>query len=321
LRNKRVAALSRACWLALALALAVAACKVEVGLGDQAWRGAVANYRHDADVGGYKLHYIDVGQGEPVVLIHGFADSTYTFSKNIAPLVAAGRRVILVDQPGLGRSELPPEPYVYSLENQSEQILKLLDQLGLQRFAVGGSSMGGGVSLYLAWKHPDRVTRAALFDPACFRLDQYGWMPLVSHPSIARLATAIAIREGVAYGLYDVFFDTNKVTSAVIDEYAQALNKPGFQDVLWRLIHDYFSPEFERMTRSYGEIKTPMLLIWGDHDKWAPPLLGPRLRDAIPGSRLIVVPDCGHLPHFERPEVVNPFIVDFYTERYMPAGR
>jgi pimeloyl-ACP methyl ester carboxylesterase len=304
---------------AVLVALACVGCRVPIGAGDAAWNRFAEPYRHEVDVGGYRLHYVDIGDGPPIVMIHGFADSTYTFHENARPLVEAGFRVILVDQPGLGRSELPPEPHTYSVENQANGVLRLADKLGLTRFGVAGSSMGGGICLYLSWRHPDRITRAAPLDPACFRLEGRGWMPLLNMPVLPTVATEAAGRFIVEFALRDVLYNKNQVTDAVIDEYARALNKPGYRVVLRRIIREYFSPEFDAMTRSYREVTVPQLLIWGDHDRWVPPEFGPRLQQALPNARLEVVSRCGHLPHLERPAVVNPLLIAFFSEGLPPT--
>jgi pimeloyl-ACP methyl ester carboxylesterase len=307
----RLAALA----VAFLAVFAAASCHVEIGPGDRAWNDFAAPYRHDIAMGGYRLHYVDVGQGDPVLLVHGYADSTFTFHANVPALAEAGLRALPLDLPGLGRSELPPEPFVYSIENLSAEVVKFADKLHLDRFAVAGSSMGGGIALYLAEKYPERVTRIVPIDPACFSLAGHRWMPLLKYDSLARIGTHAAGRATIAIALHDVFADSKNITSAVVDEYARPLNKPGFRDLLRRLLVEYFSPEFMAMTQRYDQIRAPTLLIWGAGDKWVPTAFGPKLQALIAGSRLTIVPHAGHLPQQERPDIVNPLLVEFLKEK------
>jgi pimeloyl-ACP methyl ester carboxylesterase len=295
----------------LILLTAATGCQFKAGPGDRQWNDAVEPLRHSLQMDGYRLDYIDSGRGDPVLLVHGFADSTYCFHANFKPLVDAGFRAIAIDLPGLGRSEAPPEPFVYSIENLAGETLKFADRLGLGRFAIAGSSMGGGIALFLAERQPERVVRVIAFDPACFSLAGVRWMPLAQNQTLSKAALSLATPLTVDLALHDVFWDSSQVNSAVVDEYSRPLAKPGYRNLLRRLIHEYFSAEFDAMTEHYDTIKSPTLLIWGENDRWVPPEFGPRLQRLIPDAQLTFAPKCGHLPHQERPDIVNPLLIEF----------
>jgi pimeloyl-ACP methyl ester carboxylesterase len=297
-------------WLMLLAALLLVGCSGPIGRGDLKWHKLIASHSRHMDMGGYKLHYLDLGQGRPVVMIHGFADSTYCWHANAKALLEAGLRLILVDQPGLGQSGIPPAPYTYSLENQAAAVMKLCDHLGLKRFSLVGSSMGGGIALYLAWRHPGRVERMVLLDPACFEPPGIRWLAL---PGAGYLASLLGGRWSVGRGLKSAYYRDDLVNDAVIDEYARPTQKKGFFKVLSSLSSQYFSPAFHAMTKAYGQIKTPALIIWGQFDTWVPPEYGRRLHKALAGSELKVIKDTGHLPHQEDPRAVNRLLVDFLT--------
>jgi len=286
-------------------------CAVTIGEGDRVWNEYVAADRHEADVGGYKLHYIDVGRGEPVVMIHGYADSSYTWHRNVRELAEAGFRVIAVDQPGLGRSEIPPEPFTFAMENMAREILDLTDRLGLQTFHVVGSSMGGGIALFLAARYPERIRKVAVFDPACYPMHNSELAVLSRREGTRQFVADIAGRWAGWYALREVYDDDAKVTAALVDEYARPLNKPGYRRLLARLLAEYFSRTFSRMGDEYPSIEAPVLIVWGVQDKWVDPAFADRLHLAIPGSQLLMVDHCGHLPHQEQPEIVNPRLLEF----------
>lgn len=298
-------------WLICCLLPAVAACKVEVGPGDAAWQALVKEHRRTADLGGYKLHYIDIGRGAPVVMIHGFADSTYCWHENVAPLLAAGRRLIIVDQPGLGHSELPPAPYRFTMENQAGEILKLIDRLGLKQFALVGSSMGGGIALYLSLEHPQRVTKTVAVDPAAYRPDDPS---VLGKPGMETIVKWFGGRWMYRAALRDTYYDADKVDETLVDEYVRYLDKDGYAKALTSLARDYFSPVFEQMTQRYGAMQVPVLAVWGAHDTWVPPEQGVKLNTQAPHCRLELIPDAGHLPHQEIPAAVNPLLLEFLGE-------
>lgn len=303
----------RHCFRFILLAIActgvfLGSCKTEIGEGDKAWNDLVDPYRKTADMGGYSLHYIDIGSGEPLVMIHGFADSTYCWHENIHVLKEAGYRLIIVDQPGLGRSDIPPEPYEYSIENQAKAVVKLTEYLRMRKFNIMGHSMGGGIALYIMVNHPGRIQKAVLIDPVCFHPESFKVMSL---PGMEYFSSKLGGRWAVRTGLEDAFYDGDKVDDALVDEYSRPISKPGYYKVLISLEKQFFSPGFEKMTQSYGQIQQPVLIVWGDNDTWMALKFGTRLRDEISGSILSVIKDCGHNPHQECKDKVNPLMVEF----------
>jgi len=293
----------------LILGIAMTACQDARARGDAVWAALVGSNRHQAEVAGLSLHYIDLGPGvgEPVVMVHGFGDSTYAWHRNAAALRDGGLRVILVDQPGLGRSATPPDTHVYSIENQAGAILKLVTRLGIERFKLVGHSMGGGIALYLGLNHPDRVSQVAAIDPAAF----YPGCAF-RYPGVEFVARALGARRFVTTALRDVYYQRDQVTETMIDEYAQQFEDSSRMSVLTSLCRQYFSSvEYTRMTESYANFRPPLLIVWGERDTWIPLTFGERLNRLVPGSMLRVIADAGHAPHQEQSQLVNPILTAF----------
>ena len=293
----------------LPLLLLSSGCGVHIGPGDRAWNQLVAPARKSVALDSYRMHYIDVGRGPVVVLVHGFADSSYSFHETARPLLAAGYRLIILDLPGLGRSGIPPESYVYSVENQAAQVLRLTRKLGLERFHLVGHSMGGGIALYLAWKHRRRLRSVVLLAPASF--EPGGGVAALARIPVHRLVEPFFGRWVFKTGLLDVYHDDAQVDDVLVDEYARLGRKRGFVRVLMRMLADYFSPRYHEMTRQYGGYRTPMLIVWGEEDKWLPCWRGSQLHGKVPGSVYVRIPEAGHNVHQERAAVVTPFVLKF----------
>jgi 4,5:9,10-diseco-3-hydroxy-5,9,17-trioxoandrosta-1(10),2-diene-4-oate hydrolase len=292
------------CMLAVMVLLS---CSRSMPRQDLSWRKLVDGRSHDVAVKGLRMHYIELGAGQPVVMIHGIADSTYSWHENAQALADAGLRIILVDQPGFGKTDIPASGWTYSVENQGEAILGMADQLGLERFSLVGHSLGGGISLYMAWKHPERIDRVAVIDPASQRTS----CPFGFASDLVK--DCVGTRWFVKRGLRSAFFDANKVTDAMIDEYARLIDRPGRagRGVLGGVCGDFFSPTYDLMTQSYGRLKPTLLIIWGREDTWHPLEFGTRLQTMIPGSQLEVIPQAGHNVHQERPDLLNPILIRF----------
>lgn len=287
-------------------------CKKEIGRGDAVWHKLVDAHGSKVDVGGYSLKVIDMGTGQAVVMIHGFGDSAYCYHKNLRALLDAGFRVILVEQPGLGQSDIPPQPYTYSVENQAEAISTALDCLGIDRFPIVGHSMGGGIALYLAFYYPQRIEKTVCIDGACYPLEG---MRLFANPVALSLGKFIVRPWIIRMALNDVFYDKSKVTDAMVAEYAKPLNKPGYMNALAGLAESFFSEKFMAMTQRYASLSPPLHIFWGEHDKWLPPEFGRRLAATVGGSRLHMMKEAGHSPHQERPEAFNALLVSALRKR------
>ena len=295
----------------MALLSLCSGCAAHLGPGDVPWNSLAARHRHQVDMGDYRMHYVDLarGTGPPVVMVHGYADSSYSFHENVRPLLAAGFRVIVLDLPGLGRSSIPGKPYVYSVENQARQVLRLADRLGLERFHLVGHSMGGGIALYLAWRHAGRLRSVVAVAPASF--NPAGALAVLGKLPVHGLVEPFVGRWVFKTALLDVIHDDRKVDRTLVDEYARLMGKKGFVRVIMRMVADYFSPLHEAMTRQYGSIRTPMLIVWGEEDTWLPCWRGRELAGKVPGALYVRVPGAGHNVHQERPRLVNAFLVKF----------
>ncbi|MDO9222615.1 MAG: alpha/beta hydrolase [Caulobacter sp.] len=277
-------------------------------LTDDAWSALVDPHRRDVVLeGGVTMHCIDLGSGEPVVLIHGIGDSAYSWRQNAHFLVGAGFRVILVDQPGFGRSAIPPRGWSYSVENQAEAILGTVDRLGIGEFNIVAHSLGGGEALYLATAHSDRVIRLAVISPVSQRTPcPFGLMTDL-------LVWVIGVRRFTALALRSAYFRPEKVSDVQIDEYARPLARPGRlgSGVLGGVCRDYFSHAYDRMAESYRGLRAKLLIIWGEQDTWHPVAFGERLHSLVVGSRLELIPEAGHNVHQEGADLVNPLLARF----------
>ena len=300
-------------FLSLLIGLFLGGCHTTGVPADLAWNELVTPYRHDLPMEGYQLHYIDMGSGPPVMMLHGYASSGYAWNKNLVPLVKAGFRVILVDLPGQGLSTVPPRSFSPKVENIATQVIALADHLKLDTFSVTGCSMGGGITLFIAATYPERVERAAVIDPACFDQEKPFSLKLLNNKVIGSVIVQFASRRNVENALKDTAYLDEVITDTFVSEYARPLAKPGYKSFIGRLVREFPSERGLAMTHHYDKLKTPLLIIWGREDKWVPVEFGQRLNDLVPNSRLEVFDGIGHMPHLEAPEKTNALLIDFFS--------
>ena len=259
-----------------------------------------AAYSHFADVDGVRIHYQEKGAGAPLVLIHGYTSSTFAWKDVFEPL-SRQFRVIAVDLKGFGFSGKPEGDY--TRRAQGELVIRLLDQLKIDRAVFCGNSMGGEVSMNAAVRRPDRVSALILVDSGGVTVGGGGSVApgITRWPVIGPAIAALALTSDslVRDGLRMSFYNDSMVTDEQVAAYYRPLKTRGGQRAayLTRVQSglDPIEPEINK-------IRCPTLIIWGAEDELIPLEAGRRLNSMIAGSRLVVFDKCGHLPQAEMPE-------------------
>lgn len=274
-------------------------------------RAAVPNseYSHFADIDGVRLHYQEKGVGTPLVLLHGFTSSTYSWKDVFEPL-AKTFRVIAVDLKGFGFSGKPDGDY--TRRAQAVLVGHLLDHLKIEKAWFCGNSMGGEVSLNLALASPQRVAGLILIDSAGVEVKGASSLApgYLLIPVVGRLLMALALRSDklVREGLEKSFYDDTKVTDDRVAYYHRPLKTRGGQLAALRARTQagQFPVEPE-----LGKINAPTLIIWGAEDAVIPIEAGWKINSLIKSSKLVIIEKCGHVPQEEMPERVLAEITKF----------
>lgn len=281
----------------------------------QKYRDVIFHSEHSrfVEVDGVRVHYQEAGEkANPVlVLIHGFASSTLVWSKVFLSLAQAGFRVIAVDLLGFGYSGKPRNGE-YTITGQANLLMKLLERLGIKRATLVGSSYGGAVAATCALDHPQRVDKLVLIGtvnnnrPLRFKL-----MRIFSSPVVGDVVSPLLIgsrrllrkRMKRVYDRHEWVLDERRV-----DARHFPLRASGTQRAIISTVRHW---DAERISRDAHLIRQPTLLLWGENDLEIPLADGERLHEEIPGSRLVVFLNCGHLPHEEYPEAFTKVVTDF----------
>jgi len=257
-------------------------------------------------VDGVSLAYDDYGSGPPVVCVHGFPASSYSW-KRVATALSESSRVVCIDMMGFGDSEKPAGES-YSIHRQSELILGAIEQLGLQGIVLVGHSLGGGVCLdimrRLGERH-DLVRGLALVDPVCYPMRLPWFMLALMVPVVPRLIMKLIPEQwGFALLQNAMYHPINGMSREAMDEYARCLGSPGGHAAIVRIAKEIVPPDIDEMVSSYSRISVPTQIIWGRQDRVLPLALGHRLEGDIPTAWLHEVDTCGHCPQEERPDEV-----------------
>jgi len=269
------------------------------------------------DVDGIRVHYQQAGDkhAPAMVLIHGFASSTLVWSNVFLKLAAAGYRVIALDMLGYGYSAKPRKGE-YTIAGQAKLLVRLLDRLSIPRAIFIGSSYGGAVAATCALDYPDRVEKLILVGavnnnrPLEFMLMRLFGSPVfgdVVSPLLIGSRRLLRRRMKRVYDQHSWVLDERRVDARHLP-----LRAAGTQRAIIRTVRAW---DAERISRDAHLIKQPTLLLWGENDSEIPLADGERLHQEIPGSRLLVFLNCGHIPHEEYPEAFTNVVTDFCEAR------
>lgn len=261
-------------------------------------------------VDGALVHYLAAGDGEPVILIHGFGASSFSWRHNLAAL-ARHRRVYALDLPGFGYSSRSSDRQ-YSLRQMAHTLRRFLGHLGVARASLVGNSIGGAVALQLAHDFPESVDKLVLVGAFTARL---GPLPFVNLPlgrslALLLLHYAAGSEHRLATLIRGLYGDPDQVTPETVAGYFRPFCVKGSAAAIWAMLA---SPWDGDLPEQSGAIAVPTLLVWGDRDPIAPLAEGRRLERALPRARLVVFPGAGHAPAEEQPAEFNHLVNDFLS--------
>lgn len=280
----------------------------------------VARARFVTLASGHRVRVVEAGDpsAPPVLLLHGWACSAYSFRFTLPALAAAGLHATAVDLLGHGQSDKPLAAEHYSADALTRQVAHLLDALDLGPVSIVGHSLGGGVALRLAASHPERVDRVAVVSPANASaipiLRVARWL---SPPAVAPLLPRLATRWLFGLVLRSVQGGNHRrYTARDVDEYWAPTQSPDFVRALRLLVHEYdWSPLAPDTLRTLHQ---PLLAILGDLDRLTPAAdIEPWLCNGYGGPVRVHRISAGHTVQEEAPAAVNAALVDFLA----PPGR
>ncbi|MDP2131821.1 MAG: alpha/beta hydrolase [Erythrobacter sp.] len=273
-----------------------------------------------AKYGGVPSQFVDIGDGVTVhlrdegpkdapaiMLLHGSNADLHTWEPWVAALKSQ-YRVIRFDQVGHGLTGPDPK-HDYSRANYVADVLAVADKLGLERFIIGGNSMGGKHALAFAIAHPDRVSGLVLVDASGGPMPQdkaanknngggnIGFR-IARMPGINRLVEQITPRSLIAQSLEQSVSVRSIITEPMIDRYWELLRYPGNR----RATLQRFSQPHESLTEAeIAGVTAPTLILWGEEDRLIPVAAGQWLAKVMPTAQITVYPNIGHLPQEEAP--------------------
>jgi pimeloyl-ACP methyl ester carboxylesterase len=249
----------------------------------------------------------------PVIFVHGLLSSSKTWKKVLASS-ASGHTAIAVDLPGEGFSDRP-WPYDYSAPSQALALLDFLDARKIDRAVLVGNSLGAGVSLIAAAARPERVAGLVLVDAAFPGMTIPWSFRTLRTPALGELQIEFLVRPVVEFGLrHRLYARAGNVTEETVSDWWDPIPVPGTRRAALGFVRSR-TAGYEGLL---PKIRVPTLIVWGKEDRLLPDSDGMRLASEMPGARLVILPDCGHLPQEEAPTAFSSIVAEFVKN--LPAA-
>lgn len=274
--------------------------------GRVAWTGHWPCEQFYTSLHKMKVHHVEAGEGEPVLLLHGYPQSASCWRHQI-PALATRYRVIAPDWPGFGRSDPPGSPATYDTE--VDRIDQLADAFGLDRFNLIAHDYGGFLGLGYALRNPERVKRLALlntrahsvFRPWFYQFSRGQRLAVTRTPALTRQlplrqAHQLFLRPYRRLGCWD---------RTIENEYLGWMDTPRGRQTFVDFFTHYHLPVVPWLADGLHTIGCPTAIIWGDRDRYIPARTADELAHQIPGATLTRLRGADHYVMEERPDEVT----------------
>ncbi len=251
-----------------------------------------------------RWHYEEHGAGAAIVLLHGLLFDGGMWRHQIAPLAAVGR-VVVLDGPGHGKSEVPP---AFTLEDHAAAVVDALGALEIERAVLVGLSWGAMVALRVALAHPGRVRGLALLGASA---ETESRADVLLHGAFVGFGRRFGLPSAVArFHLVPMILGPRTIAEQpeLVRSVVRGMN-----------VHsrDGAALASTAVVRrgcvlgAIGRISVPTLVVCGREDRTTPVVRSERICAGISGARMVVLDDCGHISALEQPERVNEELVGF----------
>lgn len=264
-------------------------------------------------VEGHQIAYQEMGQGTPLLLIHGIPTNKFLW-RNVMPKLASKYRVIAPDLLNFGESDMPSNTDV-SINAQCRIMCKFIEELGISKVNIAAHDIGGGVAQLMAVNHPDKVNGLVLLDSVCFDSWPIPEFEPLLEPGVEEKTSVDefvdTLRDFMPKGVYDSYVMTEELMKIYLTPWSNEKGKAALFSNMRRLNKEYT----EAITGDLKCFPHETLIIWGKEDKFQKPKYAPMLEEAIQNSSLVWIDKAAHWVIDEHPDKVSELISDFMNDK------
>lgn len=267
------------------------------------WPSREVNVTRPDGLGAVRVHCKVLGEGPPLLLVHGLMTSSYSF-RYVGRALSARYRVVVPDLPGAGRSEAPGD-LSCAPSAVADLLAALIRELGQGAPYVVGNSLGGYYSLWLAARHPGLLQRLLVMHAPGVPLARlYALAAAVRVPGARRAAAWVMRRDPAAFALRNVHYrDESLKSREEAEEYGSIFRSEARTAFFLRILAESLRPSAMRaLHRLLPGVAAPTTLLYADSDPMVPPAVGPALFRHMPQARFVWMRETSHFMHVDTPE-------------------
>ncbi len=244
-----------------------------------------------------------------IVLVHGFSVPYFIFDTTFEFLCKSGFRVLRYDLLGRGLSDRPKLNYDINLFVR--QLKDLLDALNLKKVHLLGLSIGGPITASFIDEYPEYVSSHILIDPAGARPVRFSrLLKVATLPILGELLLGLFGSGNMVKNIASDLF-TPELVKPFQERYKIQMKYDGFKRAILSTVRNNMLDSFFDVYKRVGKLRKPTLLFWGRQDATVPFEHSQDILKAIPHTQFQVIENCGHIPHYEKPEEVHPILLEF----------
>jgi pimeloyl-ACP methyl ester carboxylesterase len=265
------------------------------------------------EVGDLRLHYVEAGEGDPVLLLHGWPTSSYLW-RNLLPILAEHNRAIALDLPGFGRSDKPTGAS-YSFRFFDRVLVGFLERLGIERTGLAAHDLGGPVGLYWAFQHPERLTKLALLNTLVYPRPSWAVVAFVLAARTPGIRSWLTSPSGLAWVMRFGVADKSRLSEGTIRAYEEPFATDDARRALRKAGTSLHPGGFRELSAWLRTIDVPVRIIYGERDRILPDVartMRKVVADVPRSVEVTALPDCGHFLQEDRPEQVATLLSEFF---------
>jgi pimeloyl-ACP methyl ester carboxylesterase len=265
------------------------------------------------EVEGLRLHYLEQGKGEPILLLHGWPTSSYLY-RNLLGILGEGNRAIALDLPGFGRSDKPLDAS-YSFRFHDRVLQGFLDALGIERAGLVVHDLGGPIGLYWASRHPERLSRLALLNTVVYARPSLAVIAFVAAARTPGARSWLTSPRGLRFAMRFGVHDKERLTEEAIAAYQEPFQTDQARKALRKTATGLHPGGFKEIERWLPRAEVPVRIVYGKRDRILPDVartMKKVSRDLPSEPEVTVLDDCGHFLQEERPHDIAAILAGFF---------